>query len=368
MVEEGAILRVDTADKLQSEVLARETNENRLQEIAPLETRVVKVSYAQAEEIRTAVNSVLSKRGTVEVDKRTNTLVLTDLPYKLDAAVAMAKELDTTAPQIEIMAKLVDIDLSALKSLGIKWGLSNLDIGNVENPTDHIPADLDPPQIGVNAGSDAAIGTISGVLRRPWGVLEATLDALESNRQAHIISNPRITTIDNRQATILVGQKIPLIVQDVAGNAVSQLQTIGIKMTVTPHLTADNKIVMDLRPEISDLSTQSTVQGGVIINTSEADTRVMVEDGQTAVIGGLIRTNESEVRTGVPVLMNIPFLGGLFRSTSKVTQQRELVIFVRPKLVEAYADASNDPLNKTPLVLPRTMLFDQAKCCDRDKK
>lgn len=368
MVEEGSILRVDTADKLQSEVLARETNENRLQEIAPLETRVVKVSYAQAEEIRTAVQSVLSKRGTVEVDKRTNTLVLTDLPYKLDAAMAMAKELDTTAPQIEIMAKLVDIDLSALRSLGIKWGLSNLDINNVGNPTDHNATDLDPPQIGVNAGSDAAIGTISGVLRRPWGVLEATLDALESNRQAHIISNPRITTIDNRQATILVGQKIPLIVQDVAGNAVSQLQTIGIKMTVTPHLTADKKIVMDLRPEISDLSTQSTVQGGVIINTSEADTRVMVEDGQTAVIGGLIRTNESEVRTGVPVLMNIPFLGGLFRSTSKVTQQRELVIFVRPKLVEAYADASNDPMNTTPLVLPRTMLFDPAKSGDRDKK
>lgn len=369
VVEEGSILRVDTAEKLQSEVLARETNENRREEIAPLETRVVKVSYAQADEIRTAVQSVLSKRGSVEVDKRTNTLVLTDLPYKLDAAVAMAKELDTTAPQIEIMAKLVDIDLSALRSLGVKWGLSDLDINNVGNPTDYDPTDLSPPQIGVDAGSADAVGTISGVLRRPWGVLEATLDALESKRQAHIISNPRITTIDNRQATILVGQKIPLIVQDVAGNAVSQLQTIGIKMTVTPHLTADRKIVMDLRPEISDLSTQSTVQGGVIINTSEADTRVMVEDGQTAVIGGLIRTNEGEVRTGVPILMNIPFLGGLFRSTSKVTQQRELVIFVRPKLVEQFADATNDPLNtEPPRVLPRNLLFEPAKVKAKETK
>ena len=116
---------------------------------------------------------------------------------------------------------------------------------------------------------------------------------LEQNRKANIISNPRITTVDNREAKILVGQKIPLIVQDVAGNPVSQLQTIGIQLKVTPHLTQDKRIIMDLHPEVSDLSTQSTVQGGVIINTSEADTRVMVDDGQTAVIGGLIRTNDS---------------------------------------------------------------------------
>ena len=352
VVEEGTILRVDAADRLQSEVLARETNESRREEITPLATKVVKVNYAQADEIRSAVQSVLSKRGTVEVDKRTNSLIITDLPYRLESAEGMAKQLDTTAPQIEIMAKLVDLDLSALRDLGIKWGASQLDV-------DHIgPHPDEDNQVGVDASPADRVGSIAGVLTRPWGQIEFLLEALQSKRQANIISNPRITTIDNRQATILVGQKIPLIVQDVAGNAVSQLQTIGIKMTVTPHLTADRRIVMDLKPEISDLSTQSTVQGGVIINTSEADTRVMVDDGQTAVIGGLIRTNEGEVHTGVPVLMNIPFLGGLFRSTSKVTQQRELVIFVRPKLVEAFADASQDPLNVEPRVLPRDMLFD----------
>lgn len=355
-IEEGSVLRVDTADKLLSETLARETNEARREEIAPLATRVIKVNYAQADEIRSAVQSVLSKRGSVEFDKRTNTLIVTDLPYKLDAASAMSAELDTQSPQIDIMAKLVDIDLSALRDLGVKWGAMNLDINHVSNPLDP-----DQPQIGVNASPSSNAGSIAGILTRPWGQIEFLLEALEQKRQANIISNPRITTIDNRQATILVGQKIPLIVQDVAGNAVSQLQTIGIKMTVTPHLTADKRIIMDLKPEISDLSTQSTVQGGVIINTSEADTRVMVEDGQTAVIGGLIRTNEGEVRTGVPVLMNIPFLGGLFRSTSKVMQQRELVIFVRPKLVEQFADASQDPLNIEPRLLPRDLLFDPTK-------
>ena len=356
VIEEGSILRVDTAEKLQNEILARQSNESQREAVAQLDTRVIKVNYAQADEIRQAVQSVLTNRGKVEVDKRTNSLVISDLPYKLDTAEAMAKQLDTTAPQIEIMAKLVDIDISAMRDLGIKWGATDLDLKNITNPTDPLQ-----PQVGVEASPADRVGSIAGILTRPWGQIEFMIEALEQKRQANIISNPRITTIDNRQATILVGQKIPLIVQDVAGNAVSQLQTIGIKMTVTPHLTADRRIVMDLRPEISDLSTQSTVQGGVIINTSEADTRVMVDDGQTAVIGGLIRTNTGEVRTGVPVLMNIPFLGFFFRSTSKVTQQRELVIFVRPKLVEQFADASGDELNIEPRVLPRDFLFDPTK-------
>ncbi|TMQ73247.1 MAG: type II and III secretion system protein [Candidatus Eisenbacteria bacterium] len=170
-----------------------------------------------------------------------------------------------------------------------------------------------------------------------WGSIEVQLTALEQNRKANIISNPRVVTVDNREAKIVVGQKIPLIVQDVAGNAVSQLQTIGIQLKCTPHLTADKKIVLDLHPEVSDLSTQSTVQGGVIINTSEADTRVMVDDGQTAVIGGLIRTNDSKVRKGIPLLKDLPLLGFLFRSENMVRQNRELLIFVTPRLMPTLA-------------------------------
>jgi type IV pilus assembly protein PilQ len=143
--------------------------------------------------------------------------------------------------------------------------------------------------------------------------------------------------VDNREAKIVVGQKIPLIVQDVAGNSVSQLQTIGIQLKVTPHLTEDKKIIMDLHPEVSDLASQSTVQGGIIINTSEADTRVMVEDGQTAVIGGLIRTNDGHVRSGVPMLKDLPLVGMLFRSDNIVKQNRELIIFVTPKLITQMA-------------------------------
>ena len=115
----------------------------------------------------------------------------------------------------------------------------------------------------------------------------------------------------------------------------SQLQTIGIQLMVTPHLTSEKKIIMDLHPEVSDLASGSTVQGGLIINTSEADTRVMVEDGQTAVIGGLIRSNETTVHIGVPWLKDIPLVGMLFSSKTTSKSNRELIIFVTPRLVTA---------------------------------
>ncbi len=341
-IDEGGILRVDTAEKLQAETLARETNEARRQEVLPLVTRVVKIDYANASELKNGIQSVLSKRGTVEVDSRTNSLIITDIEQKIADAESMADLLDTKTPQIEITAKLIDIDVAALRELGVTWGVTNLDINHLTtpDPTTFLGGTGPPfqPQAGVEAGAASRVGSIAGVLTRPWGTIEFLLEALEQKRQAQIISNPRITTVDNREAKILVGQKIPLIVQDVAGNAVTQLVTVGIQLKVTPHLTADRRISLDLHPEISDLSTQSTVQGGVIINTSEADTRVLVDDGQTAVIGGLIRTNEGQVVTGVPILMDIPFLGGLFRNKSTAKQQRELVIFVTPKLIESTVD------------------------------
>jgi len=158
------------------------------------------------------------------------------------------------------------------------------------------------------------------------------IQALESTNKAHLISNPIITTTDNREASILVGQKIPLIVADEAGNAIVQLTTIGIVLRVTPHINSDDLLTLDVHNEVSDLSSQATVQGGVIINTSESDNRVLVRNGETAVIAGLIRTVESELVSGVPVLKDIPLLGALFRQEATVQNNRELVVFVTPRM------------------------------------
>jgi len=343
--EEGGILRIDNATKLSTESLERESARTKQQELVPLETRIVKLNYANARELSTSLMTSLSRRGSINVETRTNSIIITDLDDVVTKIEKMAHDLDSTTPQIEITAKLVDVDTEALRGLGVDWRVG----GESQHFTDPLgaPIMLDPLNPGndgdkklmgevTNPIADAAATITFGVFKG-WGALEAQLQLLEQNRKANIISNPRITTVDNREAKILVGQKIPLIVNDVAGNPVSQLQTIGIQLKVTPHLTQDKRIIMDLHPEVSDLSAQSTVQGGVIINTSEADTRVMVDDGQTAVIGGLIRTNTSTVRRGVPFLKDLPLLGAMFRSDNTVKQNRELIIFVTPRLLNAAA-------------------------------
>jgi len=349
-IEDGGILRVDEASKLQTEAVDREQARAKQMELAPLETRIIKLNYANAAEMATSLQPSLTRRGSVQVERRTNSLIINDLPSSVERVEQMAISLDSTTPQIEITAKLVDVDAEALRGLGVDWrvgGKSEHFVYPFGNPQAGKPLDLFPfnPNNDPNNGlypdvkstiADPAATITYGIFKN-WGDFEAQLQLLEQNRKANIISNPRITTVDNREAKILVGQKIPLIVQDVAANPVSQLQTIGIMLKVTPHLTSDRKIIMDLHPEVSDLSTQSTVQGGVIINTSEADTRVMVDDGQTAVIGGLIRTNDSSIRRGVPMLKDIPLLGMFFRSDNTVRQNRELIIFVTPRLIENMA-------------------------------
>jgi type II secretory pathway component GspD/PulD (secretin) len=185
----------------------------------------------------------------------------------------------------------------------------------------------------VDAGIPNPAGTIVAGVRGVNADLDATLQMLERDDKAEIISNPRITTADNKEAKILVGKKIPLVISDEAGNAVTELTTIGVKLTVVPHINQDDRITLDLAPEVSDLSSQATVQGGIVIVTSEASTRVIVGDGETAVIGGLIRTNESTVESGVPWLKDIPLVGDLFKSTNVVSEERELLIFVTPRII-----------------------------------
>ena len=352
-VEDGSVIRVDDAAKLNAEKVERETANARTLELVPLETRIVKLNYANAGELTQPLQATLSKRGSIQVEKRTNSLIISDLPSNLDQVAQMAVQLDSQTPQIEITAKLVDVDASALNAIGITWthGVGESEFV-VDQNGDPIP--LQPARhpsgdaiLGnqVDAGIADPAGRVTVGLFKNFGDIEAQLQVLASNNKANIISNPRITTVDNREAKIVVGQKIPLIVQDVAGNPVSQLTTIGIQLKVTPHLTSEKKIIMDLHPEVSDLASQSTVQGGIIINTSEADTRVMVDDGQTAVIGGLIRTNESTVHVGVPILKDIPLLGLLFSSKTTAKSNRELIIFVTPKIVSEIAADTTTPKN-----------------------
>jgi type II secretory pathway component GspD/PulD (secretin) len=227
--------------------------------------------------------------------------------------------------QVEISAKIVDVDETVARQLGISWSGTGLHSGDAHASGSF---DLNPGAVLAPTG-DIQVGFL-----RSFGAIEARLQILEDERKADIVSAPRITTVDNRMARIMVGKQVPLITQDFAGNAITELKKVGIVLEVTPHINAGKTITLDLHPEISDLASASTSQTGTIFTTTEADTRVLVGDGQTAVIGGLIRDSDMVTERGVPLLKDIPLLGYLFKKTDHQVEKRELLIFVTPRIVE----------------------------------
>ncbi len=322
--EEYGMIRVGESKRLLRQELDQKSAKNKEKDLLPLKTRVVFVDNSSAEEIGDALKNVVSKRGKIDVDPGSNTLIINDIEENLDKVSAIVKELDTKHVQVNINAKLVEMDVEAKRELGIKWDLLNLHKSDVN-------------AIG-SAGVDEALPLTSGTLKigsvQSWGELNSILQMMEEKNNANIISNPRITTMENREATILVGKEIPLIVADEAGNPLTELTKIGIMLKVIPHVNKDRTITLDLHPEVSELQTESTQQGGVIIATAEADTRVEVANGETAIIGGLIKKLDTSVRRGIPFLKDIPYLGALFSSSSKSKKKQELVIFVTPTIVE----------------------------------
>ncbi|MEJ2719743.1 MAG: AMIN domain-containing protein [bacterium] len=322
--EEYGVIRVSTIDKLTKEELELQAAERQKDELLPLETRIINVSFANADEMAEALGEMLSQRGSMETERGANALVVTDISKNIDKIAAMVADLDRKIRQVEIHAKLVDVDFDATREIGVRWDLLNLSASGVNAVGDAV----------VDARSASPTATLRVGTVQSWGQAQAVIDMLERENKADIISNPRIVTADNREASILVGKEIPLIVADEAGNPITELTKIGIILRVTPHVNSDRTITLDLHPEVSDLAAQATVQGGVVIVLSEADTRVVVGDGETAVIGGLIQEVESKLENGVPLLKDIPFLGGLFRLKSDTTKKRELVIFVTPRIIE----------------------------------
>lgn len=327
-IDGEGVIRVSTLRAFREEGLERESSARRQEDLLPLIAKVFTARYASAKELATAVKPGLSIRGVAEVDERTNSVIVKDIQARLDDVARLVADLDSETRQVAIVAELIDVDATASKQLGITWDVMNL----------HSTPERVSGSLGIEEPLTAgASGTVQIGVVRDWGTFQATLEALERDNKADIISNPKITTTNNRKARILVGKEIPLITLDERGNPVTELKKVGITLEVTPYINSDNKITMDVHPEVSDLSSQATVTGGLIFTTSQADTRVMVSNGDTAIIGGLIRTNVTEFQQGVPVLRSLPLIGSLFRSSDTRHEKRELIIRITPTIVESTA-------------------------------
>lgn len=352
---ESGIIRVDNLVNLNE----RETLEQP-------STRAFQVNYATAEELQTAVQALLTRdRGQVSSSPSTNTLIVTDIKRVLDQVEALVGELDRETPQVGISAKIVFINRTDLREFGVTYDLKDSE-GNQLNVLTPGAVDLDgdgvidPVTEQVEIGTDvvslggssvAALGNARSRVPNPNLTLLTSLiigrhtlinfiEALESMNLSDIQAHPSVTVMDNQEARILVGEETPIRVLDAQAGGGQQgiptaqveIRATGIILQATPHVTSDGKILLQLHAERS-AAIPAESDAGFIFQTQEADSRVLVEDGETVVIAGLTVTETNEVRSGIPLLMDVPVLGRLFRVTREQTIQRDLMILVTPTIV-----------------------------------
>ena len=313
-VEDQGIIRVTTLEDIQNAV----RNEK-------LETGIFQIKYARAVDLRDVIQKLLTERGKTVADIRANTLIVTDIPANIETAREIIQNLDRQMNQVLIEAKIVEVDTKALRQVGIDWSLGNLD-----NP-------LQPTKAGaeVNLGVNDQTGTFTFGRLQKGMALEAIVKTLEEEGKAEVLSQPSVLISDNETATIISGKQIPINTLDQAGNIITKFYDIAVKLRVTPHINPNNQVLMDLRPEVSDLSGEATVTGGVIILTSQIETKLLVDNGETVVIGGVIRSKKDDVERRVPLLHAIPLIGRIFTYNSSIHEKSELLIFVTPRVVEA---------------------------------
>jgi type IV pilus assembly protein PilQ len=343
----GGIIRVDSPSVLSA-----------LDSLEPLETSVVRVNYAQAGSLSKTVESILTKgRGRVVADTASNALIITDTRSRLSGVTDFVRGLDVRTPQLSIQAKIIFVDRTDLEALGLKYDLgdSHQFFNKLVQRTD--PATGEPFDKNVNV-VDLGGGTVSAIGNADANIKNSALDliystaiggfalttflsALETSELADIQAEPVISTLDNRQADILVGEETPVRVIDASaasGNnaprANVEMKETGIRLTVTPHVTNNRQILMQLHTERSALQILAETDLGFNFQKQKADNQLLVNDGETAVIGGLTVTEVNKTRSGIPLLSGLPIVGKMFSTTTESERRRDLIILVTPRIID----------------------------------
>lgn len=348
-VEKDNIIRIATKETLRAEEEARRQRieairqrEQQQEELEPLVTEYIAVSYANAQnEVLPHVKDVLSKeRGSLSVDQRNNQLIITDTRQNIDKAKEIIARIDKVTPQVIIEARIVEANDNFSRKFGISWGV---DVDNDYNSTFYekntYNSVVNTPFIG---GGTAEGGTESPSTfnftfeRLPESgtsfLLDATLRAMETDQVLKIISTPKIVTLDNKEATITQGIEYPY--QNVEDEEVeTEFKEINLTLKVTPHITPDDRVSLEINLQKDDIR-EITPAGEPSLSTNEAITELLIDNGQTIVIGGIVKRTESDAEAGVPFLKDIPGLGWLFSSTQNEVSKRELLIFMTPQIVK----------------------------------
>ncbi|MGE6450052.1 type IV pilus secretin PilQ [Pseudoalteromonas tetraodonis] len=344
---DGSILMVAPSEELAAREAKELKAKQQVEDLEPLYSEYIRLNYAKAEDfadlLKTDTNSIITARGSVSVDQRTNTLLMKDTAKSIESVRRMVETLDIPVKQVVIEARMVTVRDNVTEDLGVRWGFSDqqgsdgvsgtlegaetISNGNIPSLSDRLNVNLPV------ANPSASIGMHIAKLANGT-LIDLELTALEEENKGEIIASPRITAANQQKARIEQGTEIPYVESASSGATTVSFKKAVLSLEVTPHITPDNKVILNLI--ITQDTRGDTVQTGtgpaVAIDTQQIETQVLVENGQTVVLGGIFQQQIINSTKKVPLLGDLPYVGRLFKSTSEFNEKRELLIFVTPKI------------------------------------
>jgi type IV pilus assembly protein PilQ len=333
--QKGNIITVTTVENLKQ----RRENAMLLAEQEPLETKTFTLNFGRASEIIASIDKMKTERGSIDFDERTNTLIITDISKRLELMEGVINALDTTTPQVLIEAKIVETNFVDEENLGIDW-LTQATLSGSKRPitypfTTATSNKFVPDPIPSAGESEFSYGTLD------FSQLQVVFELLKTKTDTNILSNPRIVTLDNQAAQIVVGSQYPIpqytYNEDQARLQVSgwEYMDIGIIFDVTPHVNKAGFVTLDVEPKITAIIGSVTVENTSLpqLSNESTKTRVMVKDGETLVIAGLVKEQIDDTKRKIPLLGDIPWVGVLFQKSEKTTNKTDLMIFITPHIV-----------------------------------
>lgn len=346
---EGNILLVAPAEELTARETAQLQSVKQKSDLAPLQTANITVNYAKAEVLAAILKSqdggILSERGSVTVDERTNTLLIRDTQFSIDEAREVINALDIPVKQVLIESRMVTVRDNVDEELGVRWGFTDTQsngaisgsIEGADSASSGVVPSIDN-RLNVNLPvSSTSAGRIGFQIAElvDGTILDLELSALESENKGEIIASPRITVANQHEAYIEQGTEIPYVQATSSGATSVEFKKAVLSLQVTPHITPDNRIILDLVVTQDTRGETVTTPTGpaVAIDTQEIKTQVLVDNGETVVLGGIFQQTNTDDITKIPLFGDLPVVGNLFKNTSTVYQKRELLIFVTPKIV-----------------------------------
>lgn len=356
--EVGNVLMVGPAGEIAAQEKLELESQKQVKELAPLYSEFIEVSYAKASDIATILKSkesedtILSPRGGVTIDARTNTLLVQDTADKLAEVRQIINRLDKPVRQVMIESRIVIANDDFTRDLGVRFGLSAQDVGtdSIVLGAGGLPGTVIPPAPGAIFESPAGSGTESLLVDLPANspagavqfivgkignsLLQLELSALQTEAKGEVVSSPRVITSDQTTATISQGVEIPFQEATSSGATSTSFEEAELKLEVTPHITPDDRINMELLVTKDSPDFSNVQPGGVPINTQEVETTVLVDNGETVILGGIYEKDQSHSQRKVPFFGDLPAIGFLFKKEFKQDNNRELLFFITPKILK----------------------------------